>query len=486
MADDRANAQNAQHDSDKKKELKEYFSDGKIPTGAHFEKLITAFVLTEALDAAEKRIDNLEHPENGKFEKSITLGSGADAWKIQLENGALEFNAQKDNPAAWLKMPARVGSVPRDPATESLATIRSLNLQSNLMNGRNLRLVSPGPGPFAIEVVASLTPDKVTDPGDEEKKGFLSRLLAGLLAPPEAPVLVRAVALSAGEGLPAKVDQQATPLTNFRTALARNVLEFLLFAALMLFMGDKINTEIQQIAIQDDWFEKSFELPVSNSLICPVAQALAAAKLYNLPEGRCPEASGDANKDGDGKPSDEANSPTDSEVSKPDSAQQPDTQKKPDGGTGQSDPDKSADADANSDWLQQLTGESPKKPEAPVNAGAASPAASAGANVAAPNQSAGQDTANPADGTTDTPLAASPVSGGFKMAYSILGSIIGLILLFLWLRSVPMWLAMRRGLAVLWVKDAKAAGGITLVVRRRGKLPTPTATVYCHMTQLWG
>ena len=53
-------------------------------------------------------------------------------------------------------------------------------------------------------------------------------------------------------------------------------------------------------------------------------------------------------------------------------------------------------------------------------------------------------------------------------------------------RAMPLWIAMRRSLSVEWIKDPKAAGGLKLIMRRRGLLPTPTARVRYHMTQLWG
>jgi hypothetical protein len=60
------------------------------------------------------------------------------------------------------------------------------------------------------------------------------------------------------------------------------------------------------------------------------------------------------------------------------------------------------------------------------------------------------------------------------------------LLLFLRFRSIPMWFAMRRGLIVRWVKNPKAAGGLTLMLQRRGVLSAQNAKVRCHMTQLWG
>ena len=81
MADttDRGSAQRSAQgpaaESDLKLKLRDEFGDGKIPTGANFGELIDAFALESELAGVEGRVEKLEHPENGEFSESVSIGS---------------------------------------------------------------------------------------------------------------------------------------------------------------------------------------------------------------------------------------------------------------------------------------------------------------------------------------------------------------------------------------------------------------------------
>ena len=466
-------------DSDLKKKLKRDFEDGKIPTGAHFGDLIDAFALESELTADDgvfQRLDNLEHPDNGSFTSSVTIGKDAGKWDINVDaKGSLAFKPETDNPAAWVRMPARVGTLTRDVATDNLAQIEALGLDYSTMNGREFFLISPRDSAFAVEVVASVEPVPPDDGQGADKKGIFSKMLGALARPQAGPAMVRAVAISAGGDTPPRVEQQVTPLTTFRVALARNVIEFVLFVALVFFISDNVNTEIQQIEVHDDWFEKSFTLAIQDSVACPVMKALATVKLYKMPPGKCLPAGGVAAATAADSGAEETQASGDAKAKTgAENAPSATSSEAPSGGSSDGAKDAPAAFNPDPDWVEKLTG---VKPETSGGTGAE--------NGKSPNSSGGSSTVPSAEDADTDKQAISSVTY-YKMAYAIFVATILAILAFFFLRSVSMWMAMRRGLTVQWVKAAKAPGGITLVMRRRGSLSTPTAKVRYHMTQLWG
>lgn len=487
-----------QQTSDKRAALREQFSDGKIPTGEHFGNLIDAFVLTDALEGDQgvlQRLDDLEEPKDGRFLESVAIGDGGGRWTISADtDGSLEFRPETGNPGGWVRMPARIGSFSRDTDADKLPAIDSLDLQPNHLSGRDFSLTSPRPGPFAVEVMATVEPDE--DDPDGQDRNFLSRLWNGLLRPPGGPAMIRAVAVSAGGGTPPDVRYHATPLARRRVALTRTVTEFVLVALAVFFLSDKINSEIQQISPQDDWFEKSFTLSVPEKLFCPVMPLLAKARIYTLPKGACEDQGGEAAQaDGDGgKASDGGGQPDSGAASGSGS------------GSGSTGPGSTSGNGAKTDfnpsdnWLAELTGQAP--PAAPAGNQGASGNTSSGSTASggagagnAPAGGSGSQAASPAGGgggqQAAKPAVADPSQPAdkeiaLKTAYSVAGLAALALLLWLWLRTIPMWQAMRASLSVEWISDAKAPGGLTLMLRRRGLLATPTAKVRYHMTQLWG
>lgn len=451
-------------DSDLKLKLKDEFSDGKIPTGANFGELIDAFALESELAVVEGRVEQLEHPINGSFSESVALGKDENTWTIRAEStGALTLGPEPDNAGAWVQMGARIGSLPPNAETDKLARIEALDLNPSSMIGRDLFLVSPRSGPFAVEVIATVAPERPEDAPDSGERGLFTRLYDALARPPIRTGLVRAVAISAGSDTPSRIDQRATPLTTFRVAATRNAIEFILFFALVFFISDNINTEIQQIPIQDDWFEKSFSVAVPDDVACPVLKALATVKLYKLMEDKCVSPQTDADNQ-EGK----SDSTTDSKAD----------------GTSDEGSDGKGDTSFNStpNWEEQLTGRNP------VNSGSSDGNENgAGNSTTAKGATAPTGTvATAGSDTVDFAISASTKTITFDMAYSVAGLAALLLFAFLWFRTIPFWYAMRRGLVVRWVKNPKAAGGLTLMIQRRGTLSAENAKVRCHMTQLWG
>lgn len=504
MAD--GNTRNPAGDSDLKQKLKDEFSDGKIPTGANFGELIEAFALEAELAGVSGRVDALEHPANGSFTEFVALGESKDTWTIRaLDSGSLEFRPEADNTGGWVQVPARIGSLQPYAETNRLAEVAALGLDPTGLNGRDLILVSPRPGPFAVEVVATVEPAPPEQTPDASRKGLFSRIYDALARPPLRTSIIRATAISAGEETPSRIDQRATPLSTFRVAITRTVIEFLLILGLIFFLADNINSEIQQIEIQDDWFEKSFPVKVKDSVACPVMSALAAVKLYKMPKNKCPAATSDDKKTDDKKTEDKdtngGTKPANGDTPAPD----------PNTGKGDSKPDPAPSPTPG--WEEQLTGQAPVNKSASNAAASDSPASgSTASNAAGTTAASPEDTAAPAaSGSADTGSSVngsasagdstagaagtggaaeppSPTDGSteYKMAYSVAGLVLIVLLAFLWFRSIPMWYAMRRGLIVRWVKNPKAAGGQTLMLQRRGVLSAQNAKVRCHMTQLWG
>ncbi len=495
MAD--GNTRNPAGDSDLKQKLKDEFSDGKIPTGANFGELIEAFALEAELAGVSGRVDALEHPANGSFTESVALGESKDTWTIRaLDSGSLEFRPEADNTGGWVQVPARIGSLQPYAETNRLAEVEKLGLEPTGLNGRDLILVSPRPGAFAVDVVATVEPAPPEQMPDASRKGLFSRIYDALARPPLRTSIIWATAISAGEETPSRIDQRATPLSTFRVAITRTVIEFLLVLGLIFFLADNINSEIQQIEVQDDWFEKSFPVKVRDSVACPVMSALAAVKLYKMPKNKCPAATSDDKKTED-KDTNGDTKPANGDTPAPD----------PNTGKGDSKPDPAPSPTPG--WEEQLTGQAPVNKSA-SNAAASGSAASNAAgttaaspdNTAAPAAAASADTGSSVNGSAsagDNTAGAVGTGGGasappsltdgsteYKMAYSVAGLVLIVLLAFLWFRSIPMWYAMRRGLIVRWVKNPKAAGGQTLMLQRRGVLSAQNAKVRCHMTQLWG
>jgi hypothetical protein len=505
MAD--RNTQNPAGDSDLKQKLKDGFSDGKIPTGANFGELIEAFALEAELAEVEARVDTLEHPANGTFTETVAIGEKKDTWTIRaLDSGSLELRPEADNTGAWVQVPARIGSLQPYAETDRLAEIAALGLEPTGLNGRDQILVSPRPGPFAVEVVATVEPAPPEQAPDASRKSLFSRIYDALARPPVRTSIIRATAISAGEETPPRIDQRATPLTTFRVAATRAVIEFLLILGLIFILADNINSEIQQIPRedQDDWFEKSFPITVKDSIACPVMSALAAVKLYKMPKHSCPASASGGENTGDTKTGETKAGEKDTGG---------DT-KPANGDTSASDP-KSGDEGGKSDttppptpsWEEQLTGESPvnssgsdNTPAAPVTPPSAAAENPAAGSVNASSAKADNGKKGTADvtGGGDRAATGGVVAGNgddppsptgsttYNTAYSAAGLVIIALLLFLRFRSIPMWFAMRRGLIVRWVKNPKAAGGLTLMLQRRGVLSAQNAKVRCHMTQLWG
>ena len=495
MAD--GNTRNPAGDSDLKQKLKDEFSDGKIPTGANFGELIEAFALEAELAGVSGRVDALEHPANGTFTESVALGESKDTWTIRaLDSGSLEFRPEADNTGGWVQVPARIGSLQPYAETNRLAEVEKLGLEPTGLNGRDLILVSPRPGAFAVDVIATVEPAPPEQTPDASRKGLFSRIYDALARPPLRTSIIRATAISAGEETPSRIDQRATPLSTFRVAITRTVIEFLLVLGLIFFLADNINSEIQQIEVQDDWFEKSFPVKVRDSVACPVMSALAAVKLYKMPKNKCLAATSDDKKTED-KDTNGDTKPANGDTPVPD----------PNTGKGDSKPDPAPSPTPG--WEEQLTG------QAPVNKSASNAAASGSAasnatgtaaaspeDTAAPAAAASVDTGSSVNGSAsagDNTAGAAGTGGGasapasltdgsteYKMAYSVAGLVLIVLLAFLWFRSIPMWYAMRRGLIVRWVKNPKAAGGQTLMLQRRGVLSAQNAKVRCHMMQLWG
>lgn len=493
MAD--RNTQNPAGDSDLKQKLKDEFSDGKIPTGANFGELIEAFALEAELAGVAARVDTLEHPANGSFTESVAIGEKKDTWTIRaLNSGSLELRPEADNTGAWVQSPARIGSLQPYAETDRLAEISALGLEPTGLNGREQILVSPRPGPFAVEVIATVEPAPPEQAPDSSGNGFFSRIYDALARPPVRTSIIRGTAISAGEETPPKIDQRATPLTTFRIAATRTVMEFILVLALVFFVADNINNEIQQIEIQDDWFEKSFPVTVKDSIACPVMSALATVKLYKMPKNSCPAAaSGDKNTGdtkaggttvGEKEPGDGTNSANgDTPIPDP----------KTGNGGSKSDPALTSTPD----WEEQLTGEAPvngSRSGSTLNASATPPGGAAetptaGTANAGTSKKDGTDKTGARDNGAAGNVGKPPSPTGsttYDTAYSVAGLVIIALLLFLRFRSVPMWFAMRRGLILRWVKNPKAAGGLTLMLQRRGILSAQNAKVRCHMTQLWG
>jgi hypothetical protein len=271
------------------------------------------------------------------------------------------------------------------------------------------------------------------------------------------------------------VRYHATPLARRRVALTRTVTEFVLIALAVFFLSDKINSEIQQISPQDDWFEKSFTMSVPERLFCPVMPLLAKAKIYTLPKGVCEDQGGEAAPaaDGDGGKAPAGGGQADSGSGSGS------------GSTGGD--DGKTDFNPSDNWLEELTGQA-SPAASPENQGGSAGDGSAAANgsgaqAASPAGGGGQQAAKPA---AADPTQPAEMEIALKTAYSVAGLAALALLLWLWLRTIPMWQAMRSSLSVEWISDAKAPGGLTLMLRRRGLLATPTAKVRYHMTQLWG
>ena len=299
MAD--RNTHNPAGDSDLKQKLKDEFSDGRIPTGANFGELIDAFALEAELAGVSGRVDALEHPANGSFTETVAIGEGKDTWTIRaLDSGALDLRAEADNTGGWVQMPARIGALQPYAETDRLAEIAALGLEPTSLSGRDQILVSPRPGPFAVEVVATVEPAPPAQTPDGAGKSLPARIWDALARPPVRTGIIRATAISAGEETPPRIDQQATPLTTFRVAATRTIAEFLLILGLIFFLADNINSEIQQIPEdkRDSWFEKSFPITVRDQIACPVMSALAAVKLYKMPADKCPASKDDGDATG--------------------------------------------------------------------------------------------------------------------------------------------------------------------------------------------
>ena len=188
-----------------------------------------------------------------------------------------------------------------------------------------------------------------------------------------------------------------------------------------------------------------------------------------MPKGACPK----PEKGGD-KPGDDGDKKNDD--GKPDGTGD---KNKPEG-------DDKTDFKPTNDWLEQLTGEKP-----PANGNGSSTGSSGSGSAGSGAGANGTGTSTSQNGGAGTEATGSSGGNGgtllsFKVAYSIVGQAIIVLLLWLVLRTIPMWKAMRASLAIEWVKDKKAAGGLVLMLRRRGGLATATAKVRYHMTQLWG